>query len=265
MRAPMRMLACWLVFATACAAAQAPPRDIAARVGFDQHLGKPIPPGLTFHDDKGAAVQLGTYFGRSPLLLVFAYFGCSNLCPTVIGNLAGALEGDGAAGPYQVIVVSIDPGDSPVLAAEKKSVYLSAAQRSGNRWHLLTGGPTDIAALAEAAGFRYAYDDASHQYAHPAGLVVLTPQGSIARYFFGFDYTPGELHAALEAAAERRIDSPAQRLLLLCFHFAPAGKYSSAILAALRWTVLAACIGLAVAFAAGRRSLYRIGARRRRD
>ena len=264
MRAAMRMLACWFVFATACAAAQAPPHDIAARVGFDQHLGRPIPPGLTFHDETGAEVQLATYFGRSPLLLVFAYFGCSNLCPTVIGNLAGALDGDGTAGSaYQVIVVSIDPGDSPALASEKKSLYLSAAQRSGNRWHLLTGGPTDIAALAEAAGFGYAYDEASHQYAHPAGVVVLTPQGSIARYFFGFDYTPDELHAALEAAAESRIDSPAQRLLLLCFHLAPAGKYSSAILAALRWTVIAACLGLAVAFAARRRSLHRVGASRR--
>lgn len=255
MRACLRVLACCWVFAAACATAA--PLDIAARVGFDQRLGAAIPPGLTFRDENGVELRLATYFGRSPLLLVFAYFGCSSLCPTVIGTLAGALDhaGIAAGSRYQVIVVSIDPGDSPALSSIKKTAYLSAALRldTGNGWHFLTGSPANIAALADAAGYRYAYDVDAHQYAHPAGLVVLTPRGTIARYFFGFDYMPGELLAALDAAAAKRIDSPAQRLLLLCFHFAPAGKYSPTVLGALRWTALAACLALAAAFAAARR------------
>jgi protein SCO1/2 len=241
---------------------------MAPRVAFDQRLGAAIPPGLKFHDENGAEVRLAAYFGRSPLFLVFAYFGCSNLCPTVIGNLVGALgrAGIAAGSRYQVIVVSIDPGDSPALASIKKSSYLSAAQRTdaANRWHFLTGSPANIAALADAAGYRYAYDETAHQYAHPAGMVVLTPRGTIARYFFGFDYTPGELLAALDAAATKRVDSPAQRLLLLCFHFAPAGRYSPAVLGALRWTVLT-CVALAAAFAALRWRARTLDGRRPRD
>jgi protein SCO1/2 len=269
MKAFVRMLACCCAFVMACAAAAMAPENIPARVGFDQRLGAAIPPGLKFRDENGADVRLATYFGRSPSLLVFAYFGCSNLCPTVIGNLAEALDraGNAAGSRYQVLVVSIDPGDSPGLAATKKAAYLSGAQRpdAGKGWHLLTGSPANIAALTDAAGYRYAYDGDVHQYAHPAGVVVLTPQGTIARYFFGFDYTPGELLAALDAAAAKRIDSPAQRLLLLCFHFEPAGKYGPAVLGALRWSALAACLALAAAFAAARWSPRRARARRRRD
>ena len=252
----MMLACCGLFAAAACVDATVATGGVADRIGFDQRLNRAIPPGLHFRDESGDDIRLSRYFGRSPLVLVFAYFGCSNLCPTVVGNLAANLDRAGAAAGtgYQVIVASIDPGDSPALAAIKKSAYLSGATRNdaGDRWHLLTGSPANIAALADAAGFRYVYDAATHQYAHPAGVVVLTPQGTIARYFFGFDFTPGELRSALDAAAARRIGSPVQRLLLRCFHFEPSGKHSAAVLATLRWTALA-CLALAVALVFARR------------
>ena len=119
-------------------------------------------------------------------------------------------------------------------------------------WHLLTGSGDTIAALTGAAGFRYVYDDATHQYAHPAGVLLLTPGGRIARYFFGFDFTPPQLRQAIEDASEERVASPAARLLLLCFHFDPAGKYSATILQALRW-IAVAMLAVVLALVASRR------------
>jgi protein SCO1/2 len=268
MKSCLAMAACCWLICSACAATGLAPADRSDRIGFEQHLNADIPPGLHFRDEHGADVRLGTYFGRSPLVLVFAYFGCSSLCPTVVGNLAETLDRTGiAAGSrYQVIVASIDPGDSPVLAAMKKAVYLSGVSQmdADDGWHLLTGNPANIAALADAAGFRYTYDAVSHQYMHPVGVVVLTPHGTVARYFFGFDFTPNELISALDAAAAKRIGSPVQNLLLRCFHFEPEGRHSVAVLRALRWTALATCLALAVAFVAARwRSRDDGGSRRR--
>ncbi|MGH8713193.1 MAG: SCO family protein [Casimicrobiaceae bacterium] len=253
---PVLLLASFWVTGPACAAANLAAADIAGRVGFDQHLNAPIPPDLRFRDETGTPVRLGAYFGTSPLVLVFAYYGCSTLCPTVLGHLAATLDRGGPApgAGYQVIVASIDPGDSPAVASARKAVYLPTASRpqTGKAWHLLTGSQASIAALARVAGFRYAYDAATHQYAHPAGIVVLTPRGTIARYFFGFDFTPAELRTALDAAAAQRIASPVQRLLLLCFHFDPAGKYSATVMQALRWMALATLLALAAMLAAAR-------------
>lgn len=250
------LASCW-IFGAACAAANISTADIAERVGFDQHLNGTIPRDLRFRDETGAQVRLGDYFGAAPVVLVFAYYGCSTLCPTVVGNLVATLARSGLApgSRYQVIVASIDPGDSPAAASLKKAAYLGAASRPqiGKAWHLLTGSQASIAALTQAAGFRYAYDAGTHQYAHPAGIVVLTPRGTIARYFFGFDFTPAELGTALDAAAAQRIASPVQRLLLLCFHFDPStGKYSATVLQALRWMALAMLLALAAVLVAAR-------------
>jgi protein SCO1/2 len=269
MKTGIAMLACCALFAAAACAGAAAPEGAADRVGFEQRLNADIPAGLRFRDEHGADVRLATYFGRSPIVLVFAYFGCSSLCPTVVGNLAETLDraGMAAGSRYQVIVASIDPGDSPALASTKKAIYLSGMSRpdTGDGWHLLTGSPAAIAALADAAGFHYTYDVDSHQYMHPAGIVVLTPQGTIARYFFGFDFTPDELISALDAAAAKRIGSPVQRLLLRCFHFEPEGKHSAAVIGTLRWAALATCLALAAAFAAARRRARDDGGSRRRD
>jgi protein SCO1 len=250
------MLASCCLLASACAAATMAPRKLSDRVGFDQHLNATLPLNLSFRDESGRVVRLDEYFGMAPVVLVFAYYGCSTLCPTVVGHLIETLDHSGLAPDkqYQVVVASIDPTDTPALAFLKKGTYVRQGLRpeSEHAWHLLTGSEANISALTQAAGFRYAYDADTHQYAHPAGIVVLTPHGVIARYVFGFDATPDELRSALNDAAAQRIASPAERLLLLCFHFAPSGRYSTAILLALRWMTLAMLLAL-LAWLASRR------------
>ena len=255
-----------LLFALAhacCAAlgcqAATPAADIVGRSGFAQLPGAQLPLGLMFRDESARAVRLGEYFGAAPVLLVFTYFGCSNLCPTLIGNLAELLDRAALSrAAYRVLVVSIDPRDTPALAALKKARYLAGARaRMAPDWALLTGSAHEIAALTEAAGLRYAFDERSGQYAHPAGAVVLTPQARISGYLPGFEATPGTLRAALETAAAQRSGAPAQRLLLLCYHFAPSGRYSAAALAGLRWMALLLLLALAAA-------LLRARSRRRR-
>jgi protein SCO1/2 len=215
------------------ALAHVTPAQVAREAGFEQRLAAAIPGSLVFRDEHGADVRLSDYYGAAPIVLVFAWYGCSTLCPTVVGNLAQALE-DGvlARADYQVLVVSIDPRDAPADALRMKRRHLATVR--ANRWHLLTGGERHIAALAQAAGFSYVYDEDTHQYAHPAGVVVLTPRGTIARYWLGFDYTPAALREGLDAAANGEIGSPVERLLLVCFHFVPTGRYSARVLQTLR-------------------------------
>lgn len=244
-----------LAFASG-ALAHLTPAAGAKQADFEQRLGEHIPPALAFRDEYGAAVRLADYFGSRPIVLVFAWYGCTTLCPTVVGNLAQALERSGLArGSYQVIVASIDPRDAPADALRMKQRHLGDAGRDAGAWHLLTGGETAIAALTSAAGFRYVYDDDTHQYAHPAGVVLVTPQGHIARYVFGFDYTPATLQAGIEAAAAREIASPVDRLLLLCFHFAPTGRYSAIVLQTLRIASVALVVAALAVFLMKRRRL----------
>jgi len=233
-RALLRACACALAFATP-ALAHLTPERAAQQAGFEQRLSQPVPGALAFRDESGRAVRLADFFGASPIVVVFAWYGCTTLCPTVIGNLAQALARSGlTSGSYRVLVTSIDPRDAPADAQRAKQRYLADAHVDAGAWHLLTGNEAAIAAFTRAVGFRYAYDDAAHQYAHPAGIVLLTPQGTIARYLFGFGFTPAALRDGVDGAAASEIAGPVDRLLLLCFHFTPAGRYSSAVLQALR-------------------------------
>ncbi|HEY3533695.1 MAG TPA: SCO family protein, partial [Casimicrobiaceae bacterium] len=176
------------IAATPFAHASASTATIAEAAGFTQRLGATIPGDLAFRDESGRDVSLRDFDGDSPIVLVFAWFGCTTLCPTVASNLAHMLAGnDGATDPYQVVVASIDPRDAIVDAARMKKRVLQEDARQASSWHFLTGREDAIAALAQAAGFRYAYDTATHQYAHPVGYVVLTPEGRISRYLLGFD------------------------------------------------------------------------------
>jgi len=233
--------------------------DITHRADFEQHLDRGISAELRFRDEINQNVVLRDYFTGHPLILVFTYFACSNLCPTVIGNLRDRLATaslPGAALP-QVLVVSVNPDDSPAEAAQKKLAYLVDPPATRNRWHFLTGKTADINQLAEDAGLRYAYDPSTHQYAHPAGIVLLTPQGTIAGYLFGFDFTSLQLSKALTAAAAHRIASPLERVLLVCFHYNPiTGPYSATIFAALQG-VSAATLLCLVAFVWVRRTRKR--------
>jgi len=241
---------------TAALAANA---SYADQVGFDQHPDRLLPLQLEFRDERGARVRLADYLGATPAALVFAYYNCSNLCPTVIHHLAQRLAG--ASGPaarsLPVVVVSIDPHDSPAQAAQMKAGAEGGALPGVQRWHFLTGEQSAIAELTGAAGFRYAYEPATRQYAHAAGYILLTPQGRIARYFLGFDFTSSQLEQSIDEAAALRISTPVERLLLLCFHYDPLiGRHSGTVMAALRGVSAAALLAL-LAFGLVRRAQRR--------
>jgi protein SCO1 len=218
-------------------------------VGYDQQLGDPVPLHLAFRDEAGRAVKLGDYFGRRPVVLVFAYYRCPMLCDMVLQGVTGSLKSLSfdAGEQYEVVVVSIDPKETTKLAAETKAETLSRYGRSGTEggWHFLTGEQDPILELTQAAGFRYSYDKERDQYAHAAGMMVLTPDGKISRYLFGIDFAPRDVRLALIESAEGRIGNLTDQILLYCFHYDPVyGRYSAMTMNILRLAAAASVLGL---------------------
>jgi len=246
--AVMIVALCSLLLASPVRAHSLTSRELAG-VGFEPHPGTQVPADLTFKDELGAPVRLADYLGQRPVVLTLNYFTCPNLCPLTVQDLASAL-GDvpfELGEQYTVLTVSIDPTDTPVLAQQKKREYLRPYPRPGieNGWHFLTGDQEAIARLTDAVGFRYAYDADQHEYAHPAGLVVLMPNGTVSRYLYGLDFEPNDLRLALVEAGQQQIATVADRILLLCYHYDPEnGRYSSLVLAAVRGGGVATLAGL---------------------
>lgn len=228
------------------ASAQGNLERIAQQVGLDQHLGEQVPLDLVFRDEHGRQVKLGEYFrrGERPVVLNLVYFQCPMLCTQVLN---GFLKSSQAlplqmGQDYEVISVSIDPDETPEMAAAKKQRYAGSYRRPGadEGWHFLTGEQAEIERLAAAVGYRYYYDERSQQYAHPSGIIVLTPEGRISRYFYGIDYHPTDLRLGLVESSQNQIGTLADQVLLLCFHYDPAtGKYGFVIAGALRIAGLA--------------------------
>jgi protein SCO1/2 len=211
---------------------------------------------------------LGDYFGTKPVLLVPAYYECPMLCTLVLNGVVSALRAlpFDAGKEFTVVTFSINPRETSALATAKKEKYLEAYRRQGAEtgWHFLTGDEDAIARLTRAIGFRYAWDAAQQQYAHASGIVVLTPRGTLARYFYGVDYAPRDLRLALVEAAEERIGSVVDQLLLFCFHYDPAtGSYSRIALGAVRvgggLTLLALVGGIAFLLRRDRRGRVGMG------
>ncbi len=204
--------------------------DIAKNVHFDQNLGAQVPLDLPFISDTGAPVHLGDYFHKRPVLLVLDYYRCPNLCGIVLNSLVSSLKDltYDAGDHYEVVIVSIDPRDTPNISALKKLGYVDSYQRpqTADGWHFLTGSPEAIKKLADTVGFHYVYDPSSDQYAHPSGMIVLTPGGVTSRYFFGIEFPPAQMNDALEVAAASKVNSPVYDFLLLCCRYNPLqGKY----------------------------------------
>jgi protein SCO1/2 len=204
-------------------------------VGFDQNLNQMLPLDVQLTDEHGRTVKIGDYFGKRPVVLSFVYYGCSMLCLQSLSSLAATLGvlSEHPGKDFEVVSVSIDPRETPALALEKKAHYVERSGRPSvaEGWHYLTGTEADIRRLTKAAGFRYAWDESLQQYAHPAGIVIATPQGKVARYLFGIDYGPRDLRLALFDASEEQISSPLKKALLYCYHYDVAtGRYSLAIL-----------------------------------
>lgn len=223
--------------------------EILAQVGFDQNLDAQMPLDAPLIDEQGRSVTLAQYVGKKPAVLVFTYYSCPNLCPIILHGLTESLRtmqvdvGD----EYDIIVVSIDPRETPENSTGAKAAILASYGRWGTErsWHFLTGPEPSIAKLAATAGFRYAYDPKSDEYAHPSGILVLTPTGHISKYLYGLEFSPRDLRLALVDASQGKIGTFVDQLLLTCFNYDPTrGKYSLAIKDLLKYSAVLMMVGL---------------------
>ena len=193
-------------------------------VEFEQRLNTKLPLDLPFFDETGREVRLGDYFARRPVVLAFVYYECAMLCPQVLNGVTSALSAlDESAGrEFEVVAVSFDPRDTPIAAAAKKKAYIDRYNRQGAEegFHLLTGSEASIKALTDAAGFTYAWDDKTQQFAHVSGFVVATPDGTLSRYFYGIEYAPRDM----QSRAHRVVRGPGRI----------AGRPGAALLLSLR-------------------------------
>jgi len=219
-------------------------------IGFDQNIGDRLPLDTTVVDEDGRSTPIGRYFGSRPVVLVFAYYSCPMLCTQVVNGLASAVDvlSLQPGRDFDVIVVSFDPRDTPATAAAKKALYLERYTSAGAAAasHFVTAPQPSIDALTKAAGFRYAWDKETQQFAHPTGVIVLTPDGRMARYMFGIEYGPRDLRLALVEASGGKVGSVVDALLLYCYHYDPMrGRYGLAIMRTLRIAGASSAIGLA--------------------
>jgi len=208
-------------------------------VGIQQNLNQQIPRDLMFTDDLGRRVRLGDYFGRKPMILNLVYYNCPMLCGEVLSSLENSLRmmKFDVGKEFDVLTVSFDPRETPEMAAAKKAIFLKRYNRPGadSGWHFLVGPPESVDALTKAAGFQYEYDPKSEQFAHATAIMILTPQGKIAQYYYGVEFPPRDLRLGLVQASQNKIGSVADALLLYCYHYDPQqGKYSATILRVLR-------------------------------
>lgn len=221
------------------AAAPAAPEDAAA-FAWQMHRGATVPTTAIVHDESGQPLQLSAAFAGKPVILDLGYFHCPTLCGIVRADLLAALKTSGLVDgvDYQLVALSIDPAETTQDAATAKAADMAQAPfASGAGWHYATGAAADIAAIAEAVGFRFRYDPSFKQYLHPAGVVVLTKEGVISGYLQGVGYSGGDLRAAVLRAGAGGIAQASLPILLLCFHFdSTTGRYTLAIEKVLRLT-----------------------------
>ena len=218
------------------------------QVGIDQKIGQQLPLDLTFKDETGREVRLGEYFHGKPVVMALAYYECPMLCTQVLNGVTGALKtlSLDAGKDFEVVIVSIDPKDNYRLAANKKLTYVQHYGRpqTAGGWHFLTGTEASIKPLADALGFRYAYDSNLKQYAHGAAMYVATPQGVVSRYLLGIDFAPRDVRLALVEASNNVLGTVTDKVLLLCYHYDPAtGKYGAATINAVRVGFIATVTG----------------------
>jgi protein SCO1/2 len=227
------------VLAMPPASAQQSPSQVIEQVRFDQRINEQLPLDAQFRDESGQVVKLGDYFGRRPVILALVYYECPMLCSLVLNGLVKSLRPVKftPGKDFEIVVVSFDPGETPQLAAQKKSAYVAEFGRPETLggWHFLTGEQTSIDALTKAAGFQYSYDSKTDQFAHASGILVATPQGKLYRYFYGIEYAPRDVRLALVEASANKLGTAVDTVLLYCFHYDPAtGKYGLLITRVIR-------------------------------
>lgn len=242
------LLICLLIAPPVLAETRSTMRNLTDDVGLDQHLHEQLPLDLMLTDEAGRAVRLGDYFGDKPVIITCVYFRCPMLCTEVLNGLLKSSQAIPLTmgKDYTVLSISIDPNDTPAMAAAKKDTYVRSYRRAGAEegWHFLTATPEVIERVTKAVGFRYRYDPVSDQYAHASGIILATPEGKLSRYFYGVDYPPGDLRLALVESSQNKIGTLVDQVLLLCFHYNPTtGRYGFAVSAALQVASLALVIG----------------------
>jgi protein SCO1/2 len=223
--------------------------DAMKEIGLDQKLDAQVPLDLPFRDERGATVTLRQFFGVRPVILTLVYYQCPMLCTFVLnGVLTGTKDISFEMGKeYEVVTVSIDPRETPLLAESKHTMYAGLYGRPGAAagWHFLTGEESAIRQLAASVGFRYIYDQGSQQYGHASGIMVLTPQGRVSRYFYGISYPPRDLRFALVEASGGKIGTPVDQILLACYHYDPmTGKYGLVISRVIRVAGIATVVAI---------------------
>ena len=203
-------------------------------VGIDQRLNNQVPLNLKFRDENGQTVTLGSYFGKKPVILSLVYYTCPMLCTMAENGLLNALRDVtfNIGEQYEVVTVSIDPTETPEMAVGKKAVYVGLYGRPAAKhgWHFLVGDEPDIRALSQAVGFHYNYIPETKQFAHATGIIVLTPQGKVSRYFYGIQYPARDIRLALVEASNEKIGNPVDAVLLYCCQYDPhTGKYGMVV------------------------------------
>jgi protein SCO1/2 len=229
------------------AASRMPPALV--NVGFEPPLNGQMPLDVTFRDETGRSVQLREYFRKKPVVLAFVYYGCPMLCSQVEQGVVGSLRmlSFNPGRDYEVVFVSFDSRESPDMAASKKEASLSHFRRpeTAAGWHFLTGSEESIEAVTHAANFRYTFNAKTNLFAHASGVMILTPDGRISRYFYGVEYPGRDMRLGLVDASAGKIGTPIDRALLFCYQYDPsAATYSASILKIVRFAGVLTILGI---------------------
>lgn len=211
-----------------------PPPQILSKVGIDQNLNQQVPLDLAFKDETGRDVKLGDYFGSKPVILSLVYYECPMLCTETLNGMVSAFKvlKFEPGKEFNVVTVSFDPRETPKLAAEKKKNYLRQYGRPGAEqgWHFLTGSQASVDALTKAVGFHYAWDHTTQQFAHATAIMLLTPDGKLAQYYYGVEYSPRDLRLGIVEASKGKTGTLVDQVMLYCFHYDPrSGKYGAVV------------------------------------
>jgi len=234
---------------TSVATAHELSREELSTVKFDQRTGSSVPLDAHFRDENGAVVSLQSYFGPRPVILTLNYFHCQNLCPIELDGLLRSLNGlpFTLGQEFTLLSVSIDSREGPGDVYDARSRALRGYEKpvGADAWHVLTGNQDSIDALTHAVGFNYVYDVQEDDFAHPAGVVVLTPKGEVGRYLYGLDFSANDLRLALVDASAERMGSIVDRALLICYHYDPlTGRYTPLALNLVRYGAALGALGV---------------------
>lgn len=248
----MKILILMALLLRCAAASNVPVPPTLQGIGIEQHLGARLPLDTEFTNDQGERLPLRAYFSRKPVVLALVYYSCPMLCSQILSGLVAGLRPLSLEPnrDFEVVAISINPQETVRDATEARDTYSRKYSRKAGAagWHFLVGSAPAIQAVTQAVGFHYRYDPASKMYIHAAGVEILTPEGQLARYLYGVYFQPKDLKLGLIEASGNRIGSPADELLLYCYHYDPSvGKYGLAVLNLLRAVAALFSVTLGVA------------------